>query len=236
MHRALLNRVLLGKWKEARRRLRKNNGFVGRPTDIKIPPPDRIEQINLIVKAWKNTNTADIEAKTEEVRMKCYALAQETGWTPAKAFEDMPMDAELAAQVQEIHAHDQQVQGDIDNQETRTLTCLTKKCVREAVYNFTDQSIAKYCETHKMEGMVPVRRKQAVKGGKGGKGTETDTQTPQGEKGGKGGETGTQSVQGGKGGKQSETGTQKKSTKKGKISQRKKVQDGPPWRLKFQHP
>ena len=130
VHRALLNRVLLGKWKEARRRLRKNNGFVGRPADIKIPPPDRIEQINLIVKAWKNTNTADIEAKTEEVRMKCYALAQETGWTPAKAFEDMPMDAELAAQVQQIHAHDQQVQGDIDNQETRTLTCLTKKCVR----------------------------------------------------------------------------------------------------------
>ena len=69
--------------------------------------------------------------------------------------------------MQQIHAHDEQVQGEIDSQETRTLTCLTKKCAREVLHNFNDEAIAKYCDTYKLEGMLHVGTKQRVQVEKG---------------------------------------------------------------------
>ena len=36
--------------------------------------------------------------------MKCYELAQETGWTPAQAFEDNVNVSDVRAHLEEIHA------------------------------------------------------------------------------------------------------------------------------------
>ena len=75
VHRAKLAVLLTEKWREAKRRQVHRDGYVFNPHLLKPNPPDRIEQINLIVQAWRETNTSDIETKTDEVRMKCYELA-----------------------------------------------------------------------------------------------------------------------------------------------------------------
>ena len=89
VHRGKLIELMQEKWREAKRRQVSRDGYIYRPDLLRPSAPERLQQINLIVSAWKATNTSDIERRTDEVRMKCYELAQESGWTPAKAFEDM---------------------------------------------------------------------------------------------------------------------------------------------------
>ena len=120
--------------------------------------PDRLEQINLIVQAWKETNTSDIETKTDEVRMKCYELAQETGWTPAQAFEDNVNVSDVREHLEEIHAAPPTAQQQLQQQRAdfHKLKCRGSKCGKRATYNFDDQHFPKFCELHKYEGMVDV--------------------------------------------------------------------------------
>ena len=96
VHRGKLADLMTKKWREAKQKQVNRAGFLLRPDLLKPVPPDRNEQINLIVKSWKETFTGDIEKKTSEVRMKCHELAKETGWTPIQAFQEVVDEKELA--------------------------------------------------------------------------------------------------------------------------------------------
>ena len=154
VHRGKLIEVMREKWREAKRRQVSRDGYIYRPDLLTPSAPDRLQQINLIVSAWKSTNTSDIERRTDEVRMKCYELAQETGWTPAKAFEDMVEETGLEKQLKAIREPDssnlglqqQQLKG------TQKMTCMATKCGKRAAFNFEDEPFPKFCEVHKYEG------------------------------------------------------------------------------------
>ena len=176
VHRMKLLELMRIKWREAKRRQIRRDGYIWRPDMLRPNAPDRLEQINLIVQAWRETNTADIETKTDEVRMKCYELAQETGWTPAKAFEGIVDDAAVRKEVEHIHAPPptaleqlQQTKADFQK-----MKCMAQKCTKRASFNFEDQTYPKFCEEHKYEGMVNVtefaipERTHIFVGGKGG--------------------------------------------------------------------
>ena len=158
VHRRKLLELMRVKWREAKRRQVRRDGYIWRPDLLRPSAPDRIEQINLIVQAWKETNTDDIQTKTDEVRMKCYELAQETGWTPAKAFEGIVDAAAVQAEVTKIHAPAPTVLDEIKQQRAdfQKMKCMGPKCSKRSIYNFDDQQYPKFCEIHKYEGMVDV--------------------------------------------------------------------------------
>ena len=146
---------------EAKRRQVNRDGYVFHPHLLKPAAPDRIEQINLIVQAWRETNTADIEKKTDEVKMKCHALAQETGWTPIQAFSEQVDEKRLQKELKCIRQP-------VLKQEAESLTgfkCITPKCSKKGLFNFSDRPMPMFCEDHCYEGMVDVVS-QTVKGGK----------------------------------------------------------------------
>ena len=90
--------------------------------------------------------------------MKCYELAQETGWTPARAFEGIVDEAAVQQQVDKIHAPPP---TDVDERHQQRadflkMKCMGPKCSKRSTYNFDDQQYPKFCEIHKYEGMVDV--------------------------------------------------------------------------------
>ena len=90
--------------------------------------------------------------------MKCYELAQETGWTPAKAFEDMVEETGLEKQLKAIREPDSSNLGLQQQQlkSTQKMTCMATKCGKRAAFNFEDEPFPKFCEVHKYEGMCDV--------------------------------------------------------------------------------
>ena len=166
IHRAKLGVLLTQKWREAKRRQVNRDGYVFHPHLLKPAAPDRIEQINLIVQAWRETNTADIEKKTDEVKMKCHALAQETGWTPIQAFSEQVDEKGLQKELKCIRQP-------VLKQEAESLTglkCITPKCGKKGLFNFSERPMPMFCEDHRYEGMIDVVC-QTLKGGKDKKST-----------------------------------------------------------------
>ena len=111
VHRGKLVALMREKWRDAKRRQISRDGYIYHPNLLRPNAPDRVEQINLIVSAWKKTFTADIEKKTDEVQMKCYELAQETGWTPAKAFEDLVAETGLEKELWAIRNNEESAEA-----------------------------------------------------------------------------------------------------------------------------
>ena len=90
--------------------------------------------------------------------MKCYELAQETGWTPAQAFEDNVDVSDVREHLEEIHAAPPTAQQQLQQQRAdfHKMKCMGSKCGKRAMYNFDDQQFPKFCKLHKYEGMVDV--------------------------------------------------------------------------------
>ena len=153
-----LLQVMREKWRDAKKRQISRDGYIYNPHLLRPNAPDRIEQINLIVSAWKLTVTSDIENKTNEVRMKCYELAQETGWTPAMAFQDIVTETGLEKELRAIRNTDQSAEA-LHQQESKNvqkMTCMAPKCGKRSIFNFEDEAFPKFCEAHKYEGMIEV--------------------------------------------------------------------------------
>ena len=158
IHRAKLLRLLLNKWRLQKKRLTNKDGVVHRPHVLRPDPPTRIEQINLICQAWRETYTDDIDVKTDEVKMKSYALAQLTGWTPEKAFEGIVDEEQVAQAVSEIA----RPALDCAPQQHANLKCVYKKCARIARYNYSTETLPSHCTAHRLEGMVEIPCTAAV--------------------------------------------------------------------------
>ena len=172
VHRGKLADLMTKKWREAKKKQVNRAALLLRPDLLKPVPSDRNEQINLIVKSWKETFTGDIEKKTSEVRMKCHELAKETGWTPIQAFQEVVDEKELAQELKNIRDGEREnTTGQVQQVQLLTsIKCITPKCSRKASFNFCDKDVPMFCVQHKYEGMVDVvslGTSQIVSGNKG---------------------------------------------------------------------
>ena len=85
--------------------------------------------------------------------MKCYELAQETGWTPAKAFERNVNASDVREELQEIHAPPPSLQQQLQQERAdfHKMKCMGAKCGKRASYNFDDEEFPSFVSCTNMK-------------------------------------------------------------------------------------
>jgi hypothetical protein len=85
----------------------------------------------------------------------CKGSSDKLGWTPEVAFADSVPTPEEKFYVQSILPPSVQ-QKPKRTWEEHTFKCIQQKCARKAYFGFDDEAVPRFCELHKIEGMVEL--------------------------------------------------------------------------------
>ena len=146
-------RLRARKYAQLKARVTDNNGVV--TAAVKPPKMGLIECMNVIIQTWKKNDFSRAKARFTDIRMLTHAQGREKGWTPQGAFHDyVPTEEEASAMESilppSVNANKKR------NWEAHTFHCLHQKCSRKSYFGFSDEQVPRFCQMHKLEGMIEL--------------------------------------------------------------------------------
>ena len=125
---------------------------------VNVQPPSKIGTIaclNAVIEAWRGNDFSTAKERFSATRMLTKAQGEQLGWTPEQAFADYVPTEEETNFAQSI------IPPSVENKpkrrwDTHVFKCIQKKCGRKSYFGFADEQVPRYCEVHKLEGMVEL--------------------------------------------------------------------------------
>ena len=142
------------KYREKRQKVTDADGVV-RAT---VQPPSKIGTIacmNAIIKAWRENDFTKAKERFIETRLLTQAQGEALGWTPQDAFKDYAPTEEEKLYLESILPPSVE-QTPKRTWEKHSFTCIQQKCARKAYYGYVDEAVPRYCQLHKLEGMIEL--------------------------------------------------------------------------------